>query len=234
MASYPFPNRTGLRASFGTAVLFLSAFSLLPAAAIFVMSFTDIRNVLGVPTHWIGLYNYRLFFSAAERDYNLTALKHTLAYTVVVTVAANVIALAFAVVLNRNVRGRSLYRAIVFLPTVLGVTVVGLIWTLMLNPDGGPGASILSWFGSSSAFFGDPKIALGLVVLVQVWMGLGVNMIIYLSGLQAIPSELYEVASIDGSSAWQRFRHVTFPLLAPARTASVALSIVGSFGSYQL
>lgn len=104
----------------------------------------------------------------------------------------------------------------------------------MLNPDGGPGASILSWFGSNSAFFGDPKIALGLVVLVQVWMGLGVNMIIYLSGLQAIPTELYEVASIDGSSAWQRFRHVTFPLLAPARTASVALSIVGSFGSYQL
>ena len=120
------------------------------------------------------------------------------------------------------------------MPTVLGVTVIGLIWSLFFNPSAGPAASLWGLFGADSAFFGDQRLALGLVIFVSVWAGLGVAMVIFLTGLQAIPEELYEVAAIDGASAGQTFRFVTVPMLAPSITANVLLSIIGSLQSYQL
>lgn len=143
-------------------------------------------------------------------------------------------ALAIALLLNLPIRGRNFFRAIVFMPTILGVTVSGLIWSLIFNPSGGPMQSLLSLFGTESAFFGDPHVALALVILVHVWMQLGVSVIIFLAGLQAIPAELYEVANIDGAGAWQRFRNVTMPLLAPSVTANVLMGVVNAMNSYQL
>jgi ABC-type sugar transport system permease subunit len=120
------------------------------------------------------------------------------------------------------------------MPTVLGVTVTALIWSLMLNPTRGPMHSLIGLFGADSAFFGDPHIALYLVIFVQVWMNMGVSVVIFLSGLQAIPAELYEVAVIDGANSRQAFRWVTFPMLAPSMTANVLLGIVYAMQSYQL
>jgi raffinose/stachyose/melibiose transport system permease protein len=145
-----------------------------------------------------------------------------------------VFALLIAVLLNRRLRGSNFYRSVVFLPTVLGVTVIGLIWSLIFNPSGGPAATVWSWFGTSSSFLGDQHLALGLLVLVQVWMSTGVAVVIYLAGLQAIPAELYETSSIDGATGWQKLRLVTIPLLAPSITANVLLCIVTSLQSYQL
>ncbi|KQQ00528.1 MULTISPECIES: carbohydrate ABC transporter permease [unclassified Rathayibacter] len=234
MTSYPFGGRKALRTSSGLAAALLFVFVIVPAVGIFVISFTDIRGLPGIPIHWINFDNYIEFFSPARIDYNLNALKNTLIYAVVSTVFANVIALGIAVLFNQRLRGRNVYRAIVFLPTILGVTVIGLIWSLFFNPSQGPAASIWALFGGSSAFFGDPKLALSLVILVQIWSSLGVAVVIYLAGLQAIPEDLYEAASIDGASGWQRLRLVTIPLLAPSITANVLLSIVGSLQSYQL
>lgn len=223
-----------MRASFGLAMALLLLFAVVPAVAVFVISFTDIRGLPGIPIHWINFDNYAEFFSSARIGYNLNALKNTLVYAVASTVVANVLALGIAVLFNQRLKGRNLYRAIVFLPTILGVTVIGLIWSLFFNPSSGPAAAIWSLFGADSAFFGDPKLALALVILVQVWASLGVAVVIYLAGLQAIPEDLYEAAAIDGASGWQRLRLVTVPLLAPSVTANVLLSIVGSLQSYQL
>ena len=209
-------------------------FSLIPAVGIVVISFTDIRSLPFLPTHWVGLENYRTFFSSAQLSYNTTALENTFIFAISVTLFQNVIALFIAVLLNQNLKGRTFARAMVFLPTILGVTVIGLIFSLVFNPSGGPAERLWNMLGASSAFFGDPGLAMTLVIAVQVWAGIGVTVVIYLAGLQAIPQELYEVAALDGASKWQQLRHVTIPLLAPSVTANTLLSVIGSLQSYQL
>lgn len=231
---FPFGRRAALRVTFTSGIAVLVAFAVVPAVGVLVISFTDIRGLPFLPVSWIGIENYVDFFSAANLGYNLNALRNTLVYSLATTLVSTVLALLIAILLNQRLRGISFYRAIVFMPTVLGVTVIGLIWSLIFNPSGGPAASLWALFGVDSAFFGDQRLALGLVIFVQVWAGLGVAMVIFLAGLQAIPEELYEVAAIDGATASQKFRFVTIPMLAPSITANVLLAIVGSLQSYQL
>lgn len=229
-----FGRRTTPQLTFAAGIALVLVFSLVPAVGILVISFTDIRALPFLPVHWIGFDNYFTFFSSAQLGYNMHALANTFIFAIAVTVLQNGIALLVAVLLNQRMRGRNFVRAVVFLPTILGVTVIGLIFTLIFNPSGGPAAAVWSWFGSSSAFFGDPKLAMTLVIAVQVWSGLGVAVVIYLAGLQAIPQDLYEVAAIDGADSRQRMRNVTLPLLAPSITANTLLSVIGSLQSYQL
>lgn len=232
--SFPFPRRGPVRLTFGIGLAVLTVFGLVPAIAVLIVSFTDLRGLPYLPVSWVGIENYVSFFSPAKWADSLNALSNTLVFAIVSTVIQIVLALAIAILLNRPLRGRNLYRAVVFMPTVLGVTVTGLVWSLMFNVSGGPAASILSLFGKESAFFGDPKIALALVIVVQIWMVVGIAVIIFLSGLQAIPEDIYEAGAIDGASGWQRFRFLTIPMLAPSITANVLLGIVNALQSYQL
>lgn len=232
--SFPFPRRGPVRLTFGLGLTLLTVFGLVPAVAVLVVSFTDLRGLPYLPVNWVGIENYVSFFSPAKWADSLNALRNTLVFAIVSTVIQIVLALAVAILLNRPLRGRNFYRAVVFMPTVLGVTVTGLVWSLMFNVSGGPAASILSLFGKESAFFGDPKIALALVIVVQIWMVVGISVIIFLSGLQAIPEDVYEAGAIDGASSWQRFRFLTIPMLAPSITANVLLGIVNALQSYQL
>jgi len=233
-SSFPFPHRTPVRISFSVGAIILVVFAFVPAIAVLVVSFTDLKGLPGLPVHWVGWQNFVDYFGKGHRADNVNAFKNTIIFAALATVAQIGLALAVAVLLNRPIKGRNFYRSIVFMPTVLGVTVTALIWSLMFNTSGGPAQKLLEAFGTDSSFFGDPNIALYLVVFVQVWMSMGVSVIIFLSGLQAIPSDLYEVADIDGASGWQRFRFVTFPMLAPAVTANVLLGIVNALQSYQL
>jgi raffinose/stachyose/melibiose transport system permease protein len=232
--TFPFPRRTPVRVTFGLGMLLLGIFGFAPAIGVLVASFTDLRGLPGLPIAFVGIQNYIDFFSPAKWADSANALTNTVIFAFASTIIQIVVALAIAVLLNRKLKGRNFYRAVVFMPTILGVTVTGLVWSLIFNVSGGPAASVLQLFGGHSAFFGDPHLALALVILVQVWMVLGVSVIIFLSGLQAVPEELHEAAEIDGASAWQRFRSVTVPLLAPAITANVLLGIVNALQSYQL
>lgn len=232
--SFPFPRRGPVRISFGIGLLVLTVFGLVPAVGVLVVSFTDLRGLPYLPVNWVGIENYLSFFSPAKWSDSANALGNTIIFAIASTVIQIVLALGIAILLNKPLRGRNFYRAVVFMPTVLGVTVTGLVFSLMFNVNGGPAASVLSWFGGESAFFGDPKIALALVIVVQIWMVLGVSVIIFLSGLQAIPEELYEAANIDGATGSQRFRFLTVPMLAPSITANVLLGIVNALQSYQL
>lgn len=232
--TFLFGRRATAQAYFAIGLALIVVFSLVPAVGVLAISFTDIRSLPFLPVHFVGLQNYATFFSSAQLGYNLHALQNTLVFAVSVTLLQNGIALFVAVLLNQRLRGRNFARAVVFLPTILGVTIIGLVFSLVFNPSGGPAASVWGWFGSSSAFFGSPSLAMPLVIAVQVWSGVGVAVVIYLAGLQAIPQELYEVASIDGAGSWQRLRHVTYPLLAPSVTANTLLSVIGALQSYQL
>lgn len=232
--TFLFGRRSSAQLIFAAGIALVVVFSLVPAVGVLAISFTDIRSLPFLPVRFVGMDNYVTFFSSAQLGYNVHALRNTLVFAVAVTLFQNVIALFVAVLLNQRLRGRNVARAIVFLPTILGVTVIGLVFSLIFNPSGGPAASAWSWFGSSSAFFGSPSLAMPLVIAVQVWAGIGVAVVIYLAGLQAIPPELYEVASIDGAGGWQRLRHVTYPLLAPSVTANTLLCVIGALQSYQL
>ena len=209
-------------------------FALLPAVTVLPLSLTNITGVPNVPWKFIGFANYIQFFSGGQASDDLASVRRTIVFCLVVTIVQIAIALGVAVLLNSRLRGRSFYRAVVFLPAMLGVTVIGLIWSLFFNPLGGPAASALHVLGGSSAFFGDPNISFWLVIFVQMWTGMGYAVVIFLAGLQTIPAELLEAAIVDGAGPWARFRHVTFRLLAPSVTANVIIAIIGSLQSYQL
>lgn len=215
-------------------LLLFIVFALIPAIGIAFLSFTDISGIPNVPWHWTGLENYVRFFSSGNSAANLGIVSRTLIFGFSVTVILNIIALLSAILLKNNIWGATVFRAIIFMPVVLGVTVVGLIWSLFFNPTGGPAASLWGMFGSSSAFLGDPRLAFSLIIFVQIWMSLGYSMMIYHAGLMVIPSDLYEAATVDGATAFQRFRHVTVPMIAPATTVNVLISIVGSLQTYQI
>ncbi|MFT8356320.1 carbohydrate ABC transporter permease [Bifidobacterium aquikefiri] len=233
--TFPFSSRTPLRITFGIALVILIVFAFVPAIAVFFVSFTDLRGVTYLPTKFIGLQNYIQYFGLGHRADNLNALKNTLIFASLSTIIQITLALGIAILLNNpRLRGRNIYRAVVFMPTVLGVTVTALVWSLMFNTSGGPIQQVLLLFGKNSAFFGDQNIALYLVIFVQIWMVCGTSVIIFLSGLQAIPQELYEVSSIDGAGPWAQFRFVTLPMLSPSVTANVLLGIVNALQSYQL
>lgn len=213
---------------------FIAFFSLVPAIATVGLSFTDLSAVPDIPLHWVGLDNYARFFIGGSRNDSMTALVHTLVFAVVVSSVLNVVALLVAILLNRGSRFAIFTRSVVFLPTVLGVTVVGLLWSLFFNPIGGPAQAFVGLFGVRSSFFGDPNLALGLCIFVQIWMSVGYTALIYTAGLQAVPEELYEAASIDGAGVWQRLRLITVPMIAPSITTNVLIAIIGSLQSFQL
>ncbi|GCE09395.1 carbohydrate ABC transporter permease [Dictyobacter aurantiacus] len=209
-------------------------FSLGPSLSTAVLSLTDISGVPNVPWHFIGLQNYIEYFSSGSTRDNLAALERTIIFCVSVTIIQNTLALGVAILLNTKLPGHTFVRSVIFMPVVLGVTVIGLIWSLMFDPTGGPIALLLGHFGITSSFFGDNTLAFPLVIGVQIWSALGYSMIIFLAGLQTVPPELGEAAVVDGASIWQRFRNVTYPLLAPSVTINMLLGIIGSLQTYQL
>jgi raffinose/stachyose/melibiose transport system permease protein len=210
--------------------------SLGPSLATVVYSFTDASGLLGTPVRWIGLENYHefLFLGANARD-NRDITFRTLEFSLAVTVAQTSFGLFAAVLLNRKLAGRNVFRTIFFMPVILGVTIIGLMWTLFLYPLGGPVQKLLALFGTRSDFIGGPPAQAFLwIIWIQIWANMGITMIIFLGGLQTIPAELHESARIDGAGAWRTFRHVTFPLLSPSLNTNLLLNIIGSLQAWQL
>jgi raffinose/stachyose/melibiose transport system permease protein len=201
-----------------------------------VYSFTDATGLPNLPIHWVGLDNYKEFLTlgAAARE-NLQAMLRTLIFCVSVTVIQFSLGLLVAVLLSQKLRGTTFFRTLFFLPVILGVTIQGLMWTLFLYPLGGPMQSVLNLFGITSQFLGgQPMEAFAWVIVVQIWANLGMTIVIFVAGLSTIPSEIYEAARIDGSTRWQVFREVTWPLLTPTVNTNLVLTIIGSLQAWQL
>ena len=209
-------------------------FGLYPSLATIFYSLTQYSGVPGTPLNFVGLSNYvnafTKLFPALGAD-----LKVTILYTAGVTILQNAAGLGLAFLLNRRRAAFGLYRALVFLPEIFSVIVVGAIFLLLFDPFEGPLEKLYhSLTGSTSAFFGSPHLALWLVVFVNVWMFAGYTMMIYIAGLRNIPHDIYEAGAVDGVGRWTRFRRLTWPLLAPATTVNVFLTAMGSIGQYAL
>jgi len=159
------------------------------------------------------------FTRLASDGFFLSALAHTFIYAVVALTFEFLLGLGLAVLLDRSLRGRSVFRAILLLPMMIPPVVVGVVWRLMLNSDFGAINGTLRSAGidvSSLTWTASPKLALASVIAVDIWQWTPFMFLVLLAGLQAIPQEPYEAARIDGASPWQTFRHVTLPLLKPA------------------
>jgi multiple sugar transport system permease protein len=149
----------------------------------------------------------------------LTAMAHTFIYAAAALVFEFLIGLSLALLLNSQIRGRTLFRAALLVPMMLPTVVVGVVWRLMLNPNFGAINGTLKEVGVNTetlTWTASPKLALLSVIAVDVWQWTPFVFLVLLAGLQAIPQEPYEAALIDGSSRWQTFRYVTLPLLKPA------------------
>ena len=137
--------------------------------------------------------------------------------------------------LNQGLKGTKFFRTIIFMPVILGAVVQGLIWSLFLYPLGGPMGRVLELIGLQSEFLGgQPAEAFAWVMIVQIWANVGITMVIFIAGLQTIPSEMYEAAKMDGANGWQVFRNVTWPLLTPSVNTNLLLCVIGSLQAWAL
>ena len=178
------------------------------------------------PPKWVGLAN----FAALLRDplFGL-ALWNTVYYTALGVPAYLATSLALALLLNLNLRGTPIYRTIYFLPSLTPAVANALLWMWIFNPDFGLANVFLNSIGlPGQKWLFDPQLAKLCFILMGMW-GAGQQMVIFLAGLQGIPQELLEAASIDGASHWRRFWSVTIPLLSPTIFFNLVIGIIGSF-----
>lgn len=214
-------------------LLIFLLFGIVPSVSTLIISFTDYTAIPGAAIHFVGLSNYvHLFVNNLQGLKN--SLEDTLIFAAGVTIFQNLFGLWMANFLTKKFPGVHLFRTFVFIPAVLGVTVIGLMWSLILTPSGGPVASILSLFGTSSAFFGSNTWAMPLVIFVQIWANLGFTTVVYIAGLNTVPTEFHEAAKMDGASGWRTFWKVTFPMIAPSVTVNLILASAGSLRTYDL
>ncbi|QRM46119.1 sugar ABC transporter permease [Rhizobium sp. BG4] len=177
---------------------------------------------------WIGFANYTRMFNDSRF---MAALNFTAYYTVIVTIAIFAVAFPLAIFVEKERRFVSTYRTIIFLPVVVGLATASLLWVWLANVDSGffgPALRALGLVERSPNIMASFDTAFATIVVMVVWKIAGFTMIILLTGLQAIPSELTEAARIDGAGRWQRFRHLTLPLMRRTIALALVVSVTGS------
>jgi multiple sugar transport system permease protein len=210
----------------GPAVSVYTAFVLLPILISAAYSLTN-YNPFNPPTRWVGLHNYRLLLADSEF---LTSLRVTTILTLIVVVVPNVLGLAIAVLLDRPGWFYNALRSVFFVPVVLSSVVVSVIWTRLLDNDGLLNQALRALgVGDPPGWLSDPHYALYSLGTIISWQMLGFCVVVYLAGLQGVPTELTEAAAIDGAGAFQRFWRVTWPLLAPALTVNTVILLISAF-----
>ncbi len=200
--------------------LLLPYFLIAPAVAVLLgLSIYPLVYSITVSLQVADEWSVGNFTRLASDQFFLTAMAHTFVFAVAALTCEFLLGLGLALLLNKQIRGRGIFRAVLLVPMMLPAVVAGVVWRLMLNPNFGAINGTLKDFGlntDSLTWTASPKLAMLSVIAVDVWQWTPFVFLVLLAGLQAIPQEPYEAALIDGSSRWQTFRHVTLPLLKPA------------------
>ncbi|PRY60048.1 carbohydrate ABC transporter permease [Glycomyces artemisiae] len=218
------------------AVALIALFTITPFVQAILLSFQSWDGV-SPDAPWVGLANYE--FIAGDQTF-WASMRNVLVFGAVGFVAGNGIALAMAVAVNAITRGRTFFRTVFYLPGVLSVVVVGLLFSSILAPGSGVLNRALELVGLGALqqnWLGDPDVALPAVAAVFVWFHWGFGFLLFLAGLQDVPKELYEAASLDGAGRWARFRSITWPHLAPVTSIVSLLTLLAAlqiFGTVQV
>lgn len=204
-------------------------FVLAPIVVSFGYSLTS-YNPFNPPTEYVGLRNYRLLFQDPEF---LMSLRVTTILTVIVVVVPNVLGLAVALLLDRRGWFYNALRTVFFTPVVLSTVVVSIIWVRLMADDGLINQSLRGLgVDDPPGWLSDPSYALYSLGIILSWQMLGFCVVVYLAGLQGVPGDLLEAAAIDGAGPFARFRHITWPMLAPALTINTVVMLITAFKVY--
>ena len=210
----------------------LSLFIAYPFVKGVELSVTDAK--VGVAGSFVGLHNFAVL---ANDSIFRTAVWNTFVYTVVTTVFKLALGLWLALLLNRNFKGKAITRAFILLPFIIPTVLSTFAWKWMFDPT----FSVINWslyrlglIHGRINWLGEPGLALTSVIIVNIWRGVPFFAISLLAGLQTINPELQEAAAIDGARPWQRFWHVTWPLLLPVTMVVVLFSVIQTFSDFQL
>ncbi|WP_137937933.1 sugar ABC transporter permease [Chitinivorax sp. B] len=211
------------------ALILLAIFSFWPVGYGTYLSFTK-YNLISAP-EWVGLDNYR---ELLDDELFIGSLKNSLLYLLCVPII-QVLSIALAVLVNNNLKGIKLFRAAYYVPVVTSVSVIGLMWNFMYNDEGILNSVLhaLHVINEPIGFLSDDRIALFSVMFVTIWRGLGWYMVMYLAGLQAIPQDVYEAATLDGANGWQKFWKITVPLLMPTILLCSILSTLAALKAFE-
>jgi len=213
-------------------MVLLGMFIAYPFVRGIMLSVTSSR--VGVPGDFVGLANYvKIWNDSIFR----TAVYNTFLYTGVTTVFKLGLGLWLALLLNRNFRGKAFTRAFILLPFIIPTVLSTFAWKWMFDPT----FSVLNWLfyklgliSSAINWLGDPDLAMLSIIIVNIWRGVPFFAISLLAGLQTISPDLNEAAAIDGAKPWQRFIHITWPLLLPVTMVVVLFSVIQTFADFQI
>ena len=215
---------------FAPGYLVYLGFMILPIGLCLYYAFFDwdgIRETM----NFVGLRNF--IEAVRDREF-VNSLKITFFFTIPGTIMVNALGMCFAVLVNRKGVLTNFYRSVFFFPLLISAVAIGFIWKGLLTYSGIVN-TVLAGIGIEAIdFIGDPRLAPWSLLFINVWHDTGFVTVLYLAGLQAIPSDLYDSAKIDGASAWQQFYRITFPWLAPSVTACVVFLFTGYMRLYDM
>ena len=209
----------------------IGIFFFLPVIAAFLLSVTDF-DIYAVAdlanTRWVGFDNYAALL---RHPVFWTALQNTFYFALVGGPLTVGVSLGAAMLVNaRLTRFRGFFRTVYFIPFVTTLVAVAIVWRYLYHPEYGLLNYLLGLVGIGAVnWLGDPRWAMPAIIVMAVWKNFGYNMLIFIAGLQSIPSELYEAAELDGAGGWRQFRHVTLPMLAPTFFFVGVVTMIGYF-----
>lgn len=184
---------------------------------------------------FIGLENYFTIF-VKERDMYLTPVWKTLEFAVITAIFETIFGIGLALLLNREIKGKGILRGIFFLPFIMAPLIIGYIFSSVYHPNG-----ILNNFLSSigldsltHSWIAEKQFAFPAVMFTEIWRYVGLNMVIFIAGLQMVPKSFYESASIDGSSTWKQFIYITVPFIIPSLTVNTVLNIIHGINVFDI
>jgi multiple sugar transport system permease protein len=203
-------------------------FLLIPIGLTFVLAFTNARLISPEPARFIGVANFTRLF---DNETFWRSLINTVVFALVIVPFQSALALGLALLINVKMRGVNFFRTVFFLPVVTSMVVVSMLWMFMYQPNGLINALLAKVGVQGPDWLGDPRTALIALILMSAWQACGFHMVIWLSGLQTIPADLYEAASLDGAGPWQQFVHVTWPGL---RQTAIFILITITIAAFSL
>jgi len=213
------------------ALVLTGVFFFIPVAGSLLLSLTDF-DIYAIAdfgnAQFVGLRNYVELFNNAVF---WTAVRNTFYFALVGGPLTVAVSLAAALLINaRIVRYKAFFRTIYFIPFVTTLVAVAIVWRYLYHPQYGMLNYALGWIGIEPVdWLGDPRTAMPAIILLAIWKNFAYNMLIFIAGMQTIPSELYEAAELDGAGALRQFRHVTLPMLAPTFLFVGVITMIGYF-----
>jgi multiple sugar transport system permease protein/raffinose/stachyose/melibiose transport system permease protein len=203
-----------------------------PALATIYLSFTYWTGIHIEDIQWSGLANYQNIFFETPRFWE--AVKVNVVWLLWFGAIATPLGILLAYQIDREIRGHKFYQSAYYLPVVLSMAVIGIIWNFLLRPDGFVNGLMGLPISEAISFFGDDRYNLWVILIMASWRHIGYIMLLYLAGLKAIDATLREAAAIDGATEWETFRKVIFPAMQPVNIIVIVITIIESIRAFDM